>query len=551
MSVLVAVGGPDRGKVFELDEPVVSIGRDESSHVCLADMRVSRNHAQVVRRADEHQIVDLESRNGTFVNGTRIGAGRLKVGDVIQVGRSSLQYAETADDVPLTQPGDTPVRIVTAADQVDATFDARRASSAGDTDAISVEAAKAAAAIADLKTQHAIRNLRVLYKVVSAVSSIYELDVLLDKVLEIVFSVLPAERGFIVLADPTTGRLTPRAVRTRGQGEEVRISHTIVNYCIRHEEGVLSTNAMSDQRFESGDSVADLGIRSAICVPLRSRQRVLGVLGVDARISTRTFTKDDLRLMTAIGNQVGVVVENARLVQENIRAERLAAVGEAVASLSHYIKNILQGLQGGATLIETGLEDEDAFLVRRGYGIVDKSQRKVAKLVRDMLNYAGPSAPSLSEVDLNSLLEEIIEFAMNTESAEGVALRRQLDPSLPPIMADPDAINNCVLNIILNAFDAVAEQDEPTVTVTSRLAEGGKRVEIAVTDNGVGIPAARLKSVFNALTSTKGGRGTGLGLAVARKIAQEHGGDVSVASQEGQGSTFTVSLPLRAGKADA
>jgi len=545
MSVLVVIAGPDRGKVFELDREVVTIGREESNTVWLTDPQVSRQHAQMVRRDDTYHLVDLESRNGTFVKGKRVDACRLAAGDVVRLGRTRLAFAASADQVRMPQPGETPVRIITDPQRADATIHARQRSRNGDTDTIEAAAGQAAAAERDPSTQTAIRNLRVLYKIASAVSSIFELDVLLDRVLEIVFSVVPAERGFIVLIDPTTGVLRPRAVRTRGpDNDEVTISRTIVNYCIKNEEGVLTTDAMSDDRFESGQSVMRLGIRSAICVPIRSRQRVLGTIGVDARVSTCEFTSADLSLMTAIGNQVGLAVENAHLMQENIRTERLAAVGEAVASLSHYIKNILQGLQGGSTLIETGLDDEDGVLMRRGWQIVDKSQRKVAKLVKDMLSYAGPGEPNLRPTDLNAVLDEAIEFAVTTESAEGVTIERRFDPDLPEVMADPDAITNCALNILLNALDAVAHRPDPRVTVRTERAADGRQVRVIVTDNGVGIPAQQVPGIFNALTTTKGGRGTGLGLAVAKKIAQEHGGDIVVTSEEDRGSAFTVALPI-------
>jgi signal transduction histidine kinase len=544
MSVLVVIEGPDRGKVFPLDRDVVHIGRDPSNLVCLADPQVSRQHAQIVRRGEGLQVIDLESRNGTFLNGTQIGAARVAPGDILHVGRTSLAFAESPDQVRLPQPGATPVRIVTDLGQMDATIHARQESRSVETEAIDRKAAEAAGLGRETDLV-AFRNLRVLYRIASLASTVHELDVLLDRVLEIVFGVLPAERAFIVLIDPASGVLVPRAVRTRGENnDEVTISRTIVTYCVKNEEGVLTTNAQSDERFESGKSVASLGIRSAICVPLRSRRQVLGVLGVDARASTTTFTPADLHLMTAIGNQVGLVVENTQLVQENIRAERLAAVGEAAASLSHYVKNILQGLQGGSTLIETGLEDDDAALIRRGWQIVEKSQRKVAKLVKDMLTYAGAGEPNRRPTDLTALLNEVIDFALTTESAGGVDVERDLAPDLPQVSLDPDAVTNGVLNLLLNAFEAVAQREAPRVTVSARLAPDGQHVEIAIADNGVGIPAWRLPSIFNALTSTKGGRGTGLGLAVARKIVAEHGGEIAASSQEGRGSTFTIRLPL-------
>ena len=110
-------------------------------------------------------------------------------------------------------------------------------------------------------------------------------------------------------------------------------------------------------------------------------------------------------------------------------------------------------------------------------------------------------------------------------------------------MVDPDAITDCILNVLLNALDAVAQRPDPRVVVATSHDRSHGRIRITVTDNGVGIPPKMLPVIFNALTTTKGGRGTGLGLAVAKKIVEEHGGTISAASQEGRGSTFTVLLP--------
>jgi len=126
-----------------------------------------------------------------------------------------------------------------------------------------------------------------------------------------------------------------------------------------------------------------------------------------------------------------------------------------------------------------------------------------------------------------------------------VTVERQFDVDLPAVMVDPDAIDNCVLNLLLNALDAVARHPDPRLAVRTERADDGCHVRIVVADNGVGIPAQQLPGIFNALTTTKGGRGTGLGLAVAMKIALEHGGDITATSEEGRGSTFNLALPIR------
>ena len=137
------------------------------------------------------------------------------------------------------------------------------------------------------------------------------------------------------------------ACRRSSPDKRIPISRTIINEVIARQVGVLSSNAMSDKRFTSGKSVHDYGIRSAICVPIKGREKILGVIHVDCSVSDQTYSTEQLRLLTAIGYQTGLAVENVWLYESAVQSERLAATGETVAFLSHHIKNILQAMVGG------------------------------------------------------------------------------------------------------------------------------------------------------------------------------------------------------------
>jgi hypothetical protein len=134
--------------------------------------------------------------------------------------------------------------------------------------------------------------------------------------------------------------------------DQVPVSRTIINEVVTKQVGVLSSNAMSDKRFTSGKSVHNFGIRSAVCVPIKGRERILGVIHVDSSVSENTYTTEQLRLLTAIGYQAGLAIDNVVLHEAAVQSERLAAVGETAAFLSHHVKNLLQALQGGIDLVE-------------------------------------------------------------------------------------------------------------------------------------------------------------------------------------------------------
>ncbi len=129
----------------------------------------------------------------------------------------------------------------------------------------------------------------------------------------------------------------------------IHVPRTILQHVLRKHEGVLASNAMTDPRFASGDSVQRMHVRSAICAPIRYRERVMGAIYIDSSVANYTFTAEQLALLNAVGAHTALALANHELVTQQLQTERLAAIGETVATLSHSIKNILQGLKGGAT----------------------------------------------------------------------------------------------------------------------------------------------------------------------------------------------------------
>ena len=184
------------------------------------------------------------------------------------------------------------------------------------------------------------------------------------------------------------------------------VSRTIMDYVLREKQGVLVSDAASDERFSTGQSIVRFGIREVICVPMKGRHETLGVLYLDTRstgrdirspASSRTgkFTEDHLALAIAIAHQAALAVEETRYHQAMVQAERLAAIGQTIAALSHHIKNILQGLRSGSEILKMGLEDKDEDLLQQGWKIVEKNQGKIYDLVMDMLSYSKEREPAI------------------------------------------------------------------------------------------------------------------------------------------------------------
>jgi signal transduction histidine kinase len=192
-----------------------------------------------------------------------------------------------------------------------------------------------------------------------------------------------------------------------------------------------------------------------------------------------------------------------------------------------------------------GLKDIDATLLQQGWKNIEKNQGKMYDLVMDMLSYSKEREPSIENTNLNSVARDVIELLTPRAKELGVELLAQLDDQLPNCPADPEGIHRALLNIVGNALDAVEAAASPRVIVATAQEKEAEWLRFEVRDNGGGISPEKLHDIFRPFVSTKGARGTGLGLAVSRKILREHGGDILVHSQPGQGSLFVLRLPLR------
>lgn len=525
MASIQIIQGPDKGLSVELHEGENVIGR-QSSAIELSDNTVSRHHAQVVHRGGKWLIEDLGSANGTYLNGVKVAKPLpIKRGDQIRIGGSLLVFAGSSKPLPAAVDIDEDGKLIDAA--IVATVPSNE-------DSVIIPTPEAGAA--------AIGSLRILYDHIAQVSAIFNAEKLLEKTLEMIFGVLKADRGYIMLIDEK-GKLAVKAARSSEDKKrrEPPISRTIINEVITKQVGVLSSNAMSDKRFTSGKSVHDFGIRSAICVPIKGRERILGVVQVDCSVSEHTYSTEQLRLLTAIGYQTGLAIENVRLYESAVQSERLAAVGETVALLSHHIKNLLQALTAGIDVVEMGLKGKDLDKANKSWPIVTRNLGRINDLILNMLAYSKNRQPLLEQVDVNAVLKECMELLAPQADERNVMIINDTD-DLPNISADASGLHQAFMNLLTNALDAVADKSG-AVTVSSKYDSMNRKVIVKISDNGSGIPAGQLDHIWTPFWSSKGQKGTGLGLAVARKVFSEHQGKIDVASKSGEGTTFTVILP--------
>jgi PAS domain S-box-containing protein len=285
--------------------------------------------------------------------------------------------------------------------------------------------------------------------------------------------------------------------------------------------------------------------------PLIAKERVVGVVLADNLYSGAPIDADDIQLLDTLAQQAGLTIDNALTYQalqkaqrELVSAERLAAVGEMAARVSHEIRNPLATVGGFARSVLKKPSDE-VSVTRKTQIIVDEVAR-LEELLSDLLDMARPRQLNLQTQDLNAIVDHALLLANADIQGLNVTVKRNFDANLPLILVDRSRLLQALLNTIRNGAQAM--QQGGVLEITTRvphLSTGlASHLEIEVKDHGIGISERGLKQIFDPFFSTKIS-GSGLGLAVTRRIIQDHGGDIDVYSQEGQGTTFILCLPMR------
>ncbi len=571
MASFFVIRGKDNGQHFAVRGASASIGRESSNQIKLNDTEVSRQHATVARTEDaQFEINDLGSSNGTFVNSKRVTRKILHSGDRVQVGRTLMIFTGGPD--PHSTRSAAGVEIVAQSNGPEQPQIRRSVESQRGTLSILPNSGAptiSADSVDELSdSARPVSDWEIVYQVSQAINRTVDLGDLLTQVLDLIFQWIECDRGCIMMLDDITGQLTPTYSRDRKQTNnnpsrpaprKLQISRTILDYVTSNKEGVLTSNAQDDSRWQGVESINDLGVNEAICVPMLGRYGLVGAIYIDTQLSHGAYAERDgkacfeeshLKLMIAIGGQAALAIEDTQFYRAMVQSERLAAMGQTIANLSHHVKNILQGVSGGTYLVEDGLKKEDIDVIRRGWNIVEKNQERISNLVMDMLSFSKEREPELTTGDVEALLKDVVELMKIRAEEMGVELTLCKSASLVEAPFDNEAMHRALLNVVTNAIDAASMSSRndsvpPSVRVSVEHVREKGLICISVKDNGDGISEEDQLRIFAPFESTKGNRGTGLGLPVSQKVLREHGGDITIRSEVGKGSTFVLRWPDR------
>ena len=308
MAILREISGPEPGRLFQLAQPRVVLGRHPDCEVIIEIGAVSRHHAQVLRVDGEYYVEDLNSRNGTFVNERLIHTRhRLAQDDCLRVCDVSFAFQWSPNDPHWNPPPEDRSSAYTVI--VDDESETKNSTIMSRLDLSASDGSVATESSSEVK-------LSALLEITQSLGKALSLDEVLPQVLNSLYKVFTqADRGFIVLKQED-GTLLPRWTKVwRGDQEEtIRVSRTIVNQVMESREAVLSHDASSDERFEMSQSIADFRLRSVMCAPLiNSDDSVLGVLQIDTFDQRHGFKLADLEVLASVASQAAIAIDNAQL----------------------------------------------------------------------------------------------------------------------------------------------------------------------------------------------------------------------------------------------
>lgn len=318
----------------------------------------------------------------------------------------------------------------------------------------------------------------------------------------------------------------------------------------------LRSEQLSD---EQSDERTLLGyFTPGVIVPLVYKSRLIGLFLIGEKFSRSPFSVDDMEFLSVLANQIAVALQNAQLYENERRAttllretqqalvqsEKLAALGEMSARVAHEVNNPLGIIKNYLLLLRKGQEQDREKTTTQYLEIVDHEIDRIAGIVRQLLEFHRPQPVQLRPVDLREVSREIAQLMERPLQSGRIALTLHLPESPVTILGAAEQLRQVLLNLIINARDALLEAGQDDRTISVRLQEQDNKAELCIEDSGPGIPPELREKVFEPFVTTKGaGQGTGLGLAVCVTIVKSHRGSISYERRH-ERSCFRLLFPL-------
>jgi signal transduction histidine kinase len=392
----------------------------------------------------------------------------------------------------------------------------------------------------------------------------FDLPPLLDLIVSTAIEVTDADRASVMLLDSEEGVLTIKAAKGIDedlvQSTRVKLGEGIAGRVARTGRPLLLRRSARTPDLDSLRNRDDQ-ISSAISVPLRIEERIVGTLNVNESSRHSEFGEEDLRTLTLFADQAALALEKAQLYRDSqrqlekllsvldelgrtqaqlVHSEKLASLGVLAGGVAHEINNPLMVILGRTELMlmDQGLDER----AQQSLETISHETERIARIVEGLLTFARKSRQErIENIDVNEILRRTLMLSEHQLTIGNVQVKKELAPDLPTIQANSGQLQQVLMNLIINAHHAMPDGGELTVRTGSCPNE---RVFVEIQDTGCGISADDVNRIFDPFFTTKDeGKGTGLGLAVSRNIVETHGGEIGVESIVGAGTTFRVILP--------
>ncbi|MBN1816026.1 MAG: GAF domain-containing sensor histidine kinase [Sedimentisphaerales bacterium] len=356
-----------------------------------------------------------------------------------------------------------------------------------------------------------------------------------------------ADHAYIILTCPQPA-LDCMLSAHRGQdsADQATFSKALISQAIRTARPILLRHAMDHSEYAMDPQFQQFNIRTAFCAPMVCDSDCFGVVYLDS-VQEMDWDEEWTEQMGMTARLIGLRISALAWRQNAREMERLAMAGKASLKLSHSVKNVLQMIGGAAEVVDYGLQTNQIDRVKCSWQILKPNVDRMKRLVLDMLDYSKERRLELEDCDFNRVIQGAVETLQSQLRSQlqkcKVKLSLQTGKKIPTARLDGERIHEMALNLIVNAIDAVQEKGGK-VRVSTWFHLEDRTLRLSVSDNGPGISEAMKAKIFTPFESDKNKFGTGLGMAIAKQVIDQHSGTIAIETEAGKGTTFTVALPL-------
>ena len=377
-----------------------------------------------------------------------------------------------------------------------------------------------------------------LLDISARLSSTLDLNQLLHMVIDVARELTDTHQASLLLVDPKTNELRFKAATGNTPILDIVVpSNSIAGWIVQHNQPLILNDVQSDKRFYTGvDNAMGFETRDMLGVPLNFKDNVIGALEVINKKDSLPYTAQDLVLMEALASQAAVAIENARLFEQS----------DLVAEIMHELKTPLMAIISASELLlrQNRLAKGESELIE----LVSREAGRMSKLTTDFLDLAriesGRYHLKNENVALDEIIEEVVRLMKPQAASQDIKITSTVPEQVPPMKGDRDRLQQVLLNLVSNAIKYNVTGGKVGIGLTVE----PEYLVVTVKDTGIGLSVESLGKLFTRFYRDpdieKSSEGSGLGLTIAKKIVEQHGGNMAVSSKPGRGSAFSCRFPL-------